>query len=282
MKKIIKNIALLLVVATGVISCDYDETNFADLTNDYTGNSTFYLQFSDAAQNFETSFDPNGQPVDIETSVAIKLIGPPRTEDLSVSITLDPSSDFTADMFDLESTTLVIPAGETSASTSLTFFSDMLPVDETSTFILNIDAGENTATAGAVLTYNVFRTPPCIPIPGVYTIEMTDSYGDGWQTVGDGGPGITIEVDGVVIDEVGLCSPYEAQTHDCIAEDSAGTDTVEIPEGSLFAKWVFPGDTYGEIGYKIFDPNGTLVASANAGQATAGTIDVQACVGSDE
>ncbi|TRO65698.1 hypothetical protein [Christiangramia sabulilitoris] len=278
MKKFIINAALLLAVGIGFTSCDYDETNFADLTNEYTGNSTFYLQFSDAAQNFETSFDANGQPVDITTSVAIKLIGPPRTEDLAVNLSLDAASDFTSDMYEIGSTSLVIPAGETSASTTLTFFVNTLPVDETSAFILNIDAGENTATAGDVLTYNVFRTPPCIPIPGVYTIEMTDSYGDGWQTVGDGGPGITIEVDGVIIDEVGLCSPYEAQSHDCIAEDSAGVDTVEIPEGSLFAKWVFPGDTYGEIGYKIFDPNGVLVASANAGDATAGTIDVQACV----
>ncbi len=282
MKKILNKISLLLVLSIGAVACDYDETNFDALTNDYTGNTTFYLQFADAAELFETSFDPNGQPVDVETSVAVKLVGPPQTEDLTVNLTLDSSSDITSDMFEIGSTSLVIPAGETSASTPLTIFTDMLPVGETSTLVMNIDAGDNTATAGDVLRYDVFRTEPCIPIPGVYIVEMTDAYGDGWQTVGNGGPGITIEVDGVVIDEVGLCSPYEASNYECTDALSSGTDTVVIPEGSLFAKWTFPGDVYGEIGYKIYDPNGALVASANAGQATAGTIDVQACVSSEE
>jgi hypothetical protein len=181
-------------------------------------------------------------------------------------------------MYDLGTTTLTIPAGETSASTDLTVFVDQLPVDETSSFILDLDAGDNTAPAGDVLTYNVFRTAPCIPIPGDYRVVMTDSYGDGWQTSTSlGGSGITVEVDGVQIAEVGLCSPYEATFDTCTDELSTGETTVTIPEGSLFAKWTFPGDAYGEIGYEIYDPNGVLVASAK-GDGEAGTIDVRACL----
>lgn len=271
---------LLVVMALGLLtaSCDYDETNYDALTVDYTGNTTYYIQFNNGYQLFETSFDAEGQPVDVEAEVSVKLLGPPQSEDLTIELNLDPSSDLTSDMFELGTTSLVIPAGQTSASTDLTVYTDMLPVDETSSLVLTLDEGENTATAGSVLTYDIFRTPPCIPIPGEYTIEMTDDYGDGWQTVGDGGPGITIEVDGVVIDEVGLCSPYVGSDYECTDELSAGVDTVVIPEGSLFAKWTFPGDVWGEIGYKIYDPNGVLVASANAGQAVAGTIDVQACI----
>ena len=230
------------------------------------------MKGNDAAQLFETSFDPNGDPVDVETTVAVKLLGLPQAEAITVGLSLASASDITSEMFELGTTSLVIPAGQTSASTTLTIFSDMLPVDETSSFILNIDAGENTATAGEVLTYNIFRTPPCIPIPGVYKVEMTDSFADGWQTTnGSGGSGITVEVDGVQIAEVYLAS------------GAAGEDTVTIPEGSQFAKWTFPGDWYGEIGFKIIDPNGVEVASGQFEEAVgAFTIDVQACVEEEE
>ncbi|MFV8839443.1 hypothetical protein [Salinimicrobium soli] len=279
MKKYITKIALLAFVSILGVSCDWDETEYQSLLNDYDPNSTYYIQFNDAAQGFETSFDANGQPVNVETSVAVKLVGPPQSEDITVNLTLDPSSDITESMFEIGTKSLVIPAGQTSASTDLTIFTDMLPVDETSSLVMTIDAGANTATAGDVLTYNVFRTPPCIPIPGEYRIVMTDSYGDGWQTTnGDAGEGITVEVDGVKIAEIGLCSPYAASAFTCTDDSSEGETTVTIPEGSLFAKWVFPGDWWGEIGYEIYDPNGVLVASAKAGEGEAGTIDVQACV----
>jgi len=270
---------LLFITSALTVSCDYDESEYDSLFNEVDQNANFYVQFNDAGQLFETSFNEAGEPVDVTTTVAVKLLGLPQSQDITVGLNLAASSDITSDMYELGTTSLVIPAGETSASTTLTIFSDMLPVDEISSFVLDIDAGENTATAGAVLSYNVFRTPPCIPIPGDYRIEMTDSYGDGWQTNGpNGGDGITIEVDGVQIAEIGLCSPYESTFANCTDELSSGETTVTIPEGSLFAKWTFPGDEYGEIGYKIYDPNGVLVASAGAGEGEAGTIDVQACV----
>lgn len=278
MKKIYKYISFLAIGLT-LVSCDYDESNYDSLINEVDQSATYYVQFNNAAKLFETSFDPNGAPVDVETTVAVKLLGLPRQEALTVNLTLDASSDITSNMYELGSTSLVIPAGQTSASTTLTIFTDMLPVGEMSSLILNLDAGANTATAGDVLTYNVFRTAPCIPIPGEYKIVMTDSYGDGWQTTtANGGAGIKLEVDGVQIAEVGLCSPYEATFSNCTDELSRGETTVTIPEGSLFSKWTFPGDAYGEIGYQIYDPNGVLVASAGAGQGVAGTIDVQACL----
>lgn len=278
MKKIFKYIPFLAIGLT-LVSCDYDESNYDSLINEVDQSATYYVQFNNAAKLFETSFDPNGAPVDVETTVAVKLLGLPRQEAITVNLTLDASSDITSNMYELGSTSLVIPAGQTSASTTLTIFTDMLPVGEMSSLILNLDAGANTATAGDVLTYNVFRTAPCIPIPGEYKIVMTDSYGDGWQTTtANGGAGIKLEVDGVQIAEVGLCSPYEATFSNCTDELSRGETTVTIPEGSLFSKWTFPGDAYGEIGYQIYDPNGVLVASAGAGQGVAGTIDVQACL----
>lgn len=278
MKKIFKYIPFLAIGLT-LVSCDYDESNYDSLFNEVDQSATYYVQFNNAAKLFETSFDPNGAPVNVETTVVVKLLGLPRPDATTVNLTLDASSDITSGMYQLGTSSLVIPAGATSASTTLTIFTNMLPVGEMSSLILNLDAGANTATAGDVLTYNVFRTAPCIPIPGEYKIVMTDSYGDGWQTnSANGGAGIKLEVDGVQIAEVGLCSPYEATFANCTAELSRGETTVTIPEGSQFSKWIFPGDAYGEIGYQIYDPNGVLVASAGAGQGAAGTIDVQACL----
>lgn len=282
MKKILNYIAFLLVASFVVVSCDYDENNYESLIGEPNPNATYYIQFDDASQSFETSFDENG-PVDVETTVSVKLLGLPQPEDITVGLSLGSSSDISSEMYELGTTSIVIPAGETSASTTLTVFADLLPEEKTSSFVLNIDAGEHTATAGEVLNYNVYRSPSCIPIPGVYTIVMTDSYGDGWQTsTGSGGPGITIEVDGVQIAEVGLCSGAEATFDTCTPEGSVGEATVTIPEGSQFAKWNFPGDEHGEIGFQIFDPNGVLVASAGSGQGVAGTIDVQACLKEEE
>lgn len=292
MKNRLKNIAFLLIASSVVVSCDYEENNYESLIGEPNPNATYYIQFDDASQLFETSFDAEGGPVDVETTVAVKLLGLPQSEDIEVGIAVASTSEVSSDMFELGTTSIVIPAGETSASTTLTIFTSMLPVDETSSLILDIDAGDNTATAGEVLTYNIFRTAPCIPIPGEYKLVFTDSYGDGWQTVGDGGPGITLEVDGAQIAEVGLGSPYEPSLYDAVPVPAGwsstnlifttGEATVTIPEGSQFAKWTFPGDSYGEIGYQIFDPNGVLVASANAGQGAAGTIDVQACLEEEE
>lgn len=266
MKNKLKYIAFLLLASFVVVSCDYDENNYESLIGEPNPNATYYVQFNDAAQLFETSFTPDGEPADVETTVAVKLMGLPRAEAITVGLNLASTNDISSEMFELGSTSLVIPAGQTSASTTLKIFTSMLPVEETSSFVLNIDAGENTATAGEVLTYNIFRTPPCIPIPGEYKVEMTDSYADGWQTTtSGGGSGITVEVDGVQIAEVFLEAGAE------------GEATVTIPDGSQFAKWTFPGDYYGEIGYKIYDPNGVLVASAS-GDGEAGTIDVQACL----
>lgn len=293
MKKRLYYIAFLFLASFVIVSCDYDENNYESLIGEPNPNATYYIQFDDASQLFETSFDENGAPVDVETTIAVKLLGLPQPEDITVNIAVASASDVSSDMFEVGTTSIVIPAGETSALTTLKILTRMLQVDETSSLVLDLDAGEHTATAGEVLTYNVFRTAPCIPIPGDYKIVMTDSYGDGWQTDGpNGGSGITLEVDGEQIAEVGLGTPYEESPYNAVpvpagwADDNliftTGEATVTIPEGSQFAKWTFPGDEYGEIGFQIFDPNGVLVASAGAGQGVAGTIDVQACLEEEE
>lgn len=127
--------------------------------------------------------------------------------------------------------------------------------------------------------YQYKATILCIPekpIPGDYKIEMTDTYGDGWQTSeSNGGKGITVTLnDGTVI-EVGLCSRYDPRPN-CTANESAGTATVTIPEGTESAEWNFPGDKWGEITFKIYAPSGNLIADYGV-NSPAGKIALNLC-----
>jgi hypothetical protein len=115
---------------------------------------------------------------------------------------------------------------------------------------------------------------------------MHDSFGDGWQTKGNGGPGISITIDGVET-QVGMCSPYEAQDFDCTpwpddiddptAEFFDATAFVTIPVGSEVATWVFPGDTFSEISFEIFAPDGSLLFQAGTGETAPGLLPFILC-----
>jgi len=123
--------------------------------------------------------------------------------------------------------------------------------------------------------------PPKAPTAGEWTINMTDSYGDGWQTnTGNGGDGITVTLDDGTVLEVGLCSPYSGAAGtflggtDCVENDgSAGVGTITIPVGTETADWFFPGDEYGEIGFEIVTPNGNIVGGYQGVDAGPITID---------
>ena len=126
------------------------------------------------------------------------------------------------------------------------------------------------------------------PIPGAYTVDMTDTWGDGWQTDdANGGSGITVtltDVDGnETVVEVGLCSPYAAAAGTflvdgaCTAGGTAGTAIIDVPAGTVGAIWNFPGDWYGEIGFDIYNPNGTLLYSAGLNEP-AGELAISYCI----
>jgi len=115
------------------------------------------------------------------------------------------------------------------------------------------------------------------PTPGDWIVEMEDTYGDGWQTTtGNGGPGITITLNDGTVFEVGLCTPYEANTYDCVDDLNSGTAIVTIPAGTTSAVWNFPGDFWGEILFKITSPSGNVVAEGGTG-FPAGPIPLNLC-----
>ena len=122
----------------------------------------------------------------------------------------------------------------------------------------------------------------CGPKPtqaGTWTVEMQDSFGDGWQTTtGDGGgPGLVITLSDGTVYEIGLCSPYEDSEFNCTSGDSSGTATFDVPAGQTAAASIeFQGDFYGEISFQIFTPEGNKVADVGTG-TDAGLIDIDYC-----
>ncbi|OUR99412.1 hypothetical protein A9Q86_12655 [Flavobacteriales bacterium 33_180_T64] len=123
-------------------------------------------------------------------------------------------------------------------------------------------------------------TVVCIAPPpaGTWSVDMADSYGDGWQPLtGDGGgAGIIITLNTGEVIELGLCTPYEDPGYPCVDQSSSGTQTFEIPEGTESADFYFAGDFWGEMSFQIYAPSGNLVASGGAG-AAAGPIAINLC-----
>jgi len=119
----------------------------------------------------------------------------------------------------------------------------------------------------------------CPPRPGEYTIEMTDAFGDGWQsTNADDGPGIQLFIEGELFREFGICTSYtDTQDEWCVGIGSSATDTFTIPEGVVNATWIFPGDFWGEMGFEIIGPQGQSVFSSAAGSLAAGEFFVVLC-----
>ena len=78
----------------------------------------------------------------------------------------------------------------------------------------------------------IIKCIPLEPIPGIYTFEMEDSFGDGWQ-----GSMIKVTVDG---EEKFFGVPEDNDDHtfeNYTGDQSSGTATLEIPEGTSTIKF---------------------------------------------
>ena len=134
------------------------------------------------------------------------------------------------------------------------------------------------------------------PQGGSYTVDMHDSFGDGWQTTTSlGGAGMTatiLDINGdESVVEFGMCSPYGGNNLGTFLDPATGactgpastsffdaTVTVQVPAGSVDAIWNFPGDFYGEISFEIYLPNGNLLyASGGAGDQEEEDLAVSYC-----
>ncbi len=147
-------------------------------------------------------------------------------------------------------------------------------------------SGQNSGTLTGSYFSSPFRyaativCPPVPPTVGTWTVNMQDSYGDGWQstTSDGGGPGLVVTLSDGTVYEIGLCTPYEAPGYACTAGVSEGTATFEVPAGQTAAAiFDFKGDFWGEMSFQIITPNGNVVGDFPTGTA-AGEVPINYCV----
>lgn len=281
MKKILKYITFMAVAVLATVSCEFDDTNFDLLHKDVDPNSTYYVQFKDAEKSLVVVVDPGTGDIinNVNNTITVVLLGMPLNQDLIVNLSPNASSTATSNMYTLSSASVTIPKGSVSASINVSTVAENMPVDEEVSLLLDITS-ENNAPVGTTLNYTLLRPGACLPLPGVYKIDMIDTYGDGWQTTsGNGGAGMTLSIDGTVVSEFGMCTPYEASPFECTEGSTTASTTVEVPEGTTVADWYFPGDSWGEISFKITAPDGTVYNwdSAANGKHPVGILDFKVC-----
>ncbi len=228
-----------------------------------------YVSFLDA--------DPSNGPGDVAESLLTSI----PSSDFGTGDRGLPTISFSATLGDLLGATGV-SASEIDGSDQFRIRFEIVMVDgRTFSFAQNSGTLTGSYFSSPFLYTATVVCPPKAPTPGEWTINMTDSYGDGWQTDDDnGGSGITVTLDDGTVLEVGLCSPYTSAegtflgSGDCTPNDGfSGTGTITIPVGTQSAEWYFPGDNYGEIGFEIVTPNGNVVGGYTGVEAGPITID---------
>jgi len=183
MKRIIRIIFIIMVGSAFLISCEEKETNFKSMYEEWSPGTdgTYYLQFVNASQSFETGVDEQGGFIDINTTIAVALLGSPQSTDINVTINLDPASTVAESMYSLSASSITIPAGKTSGSFSLTAYTEKMPIDEWLDLIMVIDAGANNAPTGTTLHYKLKRIKFCPwtidEMVGTYSGSETNAYG---------------------------------------------------------------------------------------------------------
>lgn len=176
-----------MTIAVGsllVFSCDYDDNEWDKLHNHAPDPSAdFFVQFKNASQSFETKVDATtNQQIEISTKVVVAIMGLPLDQDLTVNLSVDPSSTLEPDMYVLGSTSLTIPAGSVSASTTVTSVSENMPIDVFLDLVLTMDSGGNNSDSGTKLVYSFKKFPFCPLTNGAYDFEgswsVTSQYND--------------------------------------------------------------------------------------------------------
>lgn len=279
MKNIFKLFLLSLMVFT--VSCENEnDPRFQD--NPETG----WIEFQSASTTIAVTSRTGA------INVPVNFTAPINLSNVVVSYTISPVAGDPSNVVTGLGSSVTIVGNTNRANISMT------PVDDAVQQL--IDGGDvvfdivlTSATRGisvgladgsSTVTHRVNLLCGGEPQPGAYLVDMHDSWGDGWQTVGDGGPGLTatiLDVSGSEsVAEVGMCSQFGTNDGSflfdgaCVLGDGFdAADNVQIPPGSVDAIWSFPGDRFGEISFEIYLPNGNLLyESGGPGDQSDGDI----------
>jgi len=204
MKNIFKLLFVFIAAGALFVSCD-KITYFEENSQAPDANATYYLQFIDAAQVGETGVSLDGGLIEVETTVAVALMGLPQSADITVDLALDASSTIDASMYTLGASSITIPAGETSGSVTFSTVAENMPVGETVHFVLNMDAGAHSSPnpAGTQINYTLKRIEFCPLVNGAADLVGAWSGTDGtfWNSQ------VTTTLNGADLDVTGLSFP---------------------------------------------------------------------------
>lgn len=302
MKKVIYKYLSVLVIF-GLTGCGSDD-KVIDKVFDQVETGAFLrivsttggaLNKNNPASEATVTFEFDGQDADMLSKVDMFITyadggGADAIDDSFGPVQLGSSltpADFTTSSFGLPITTVSYTLAEALALGGLTpndvFGGDAITISFELTLTDGRSFGPGSANGNVAAVGGFYSSPylyksliVCPPQPGVWTIDMVDTYGDGWQTSsGGGGSGITFALNTGEVFEVSLCSAYGPRPG-CTDDYSSGTATVTIPEGTSSMVATFPGDYYGEIEFVITSPTGNVLANYPTG-SPAGPINLDFC-----
>lgn len=247
MKKVF--IILFVLISTGALffSCDKIEVGFDKLTNAPDPNGTYYLQFIKAAQSFETGVTEAGALVEVETPISVVLMGVPRSEAITVNLTIDPSSTIASNMYTLSANSITIPAGATSGSVTFKTKAASMPIDQNLKLVVTLNAGANNSPneKGIKLTYTLKRIAFCPLVGGSANLVGTWAGDDAGYTsvvtTTNSAPNVKISGLGV-----GFIEDFWSETVTSLQTPTMtilGNGFVDIPRQNVFTT-VYSGDAY--------------------------------------
>ena len=260
-----KKISILLGLLLVVTSCSEPDNLINDVLDNYTNGAVIRTIASSGEYNFyapaASIFTATIEEHDTENGALMQNI------EIYVSLnsgaeslfqTLQPSQ-FTTGPTGLPRTDISVSLGD--AMTTLGLSSSQYTGGDAVNISLKLNLtdgrsfGADQATGS--MTGSYFKSPykyakiiKCIPlsaVAGIYTFNMADSYGDGWQ-----GGGILVTVDGVVtkyaVPDNGDATGLETY----VGNDSSGYATLTIPAGASTMSFAWVDDTYNsECSYNI-------------------------------
>lgn len=252
MKKIIGLLSLALIT----FACEEPDNVINDILDNYGTGAVLRTISSSGEYNFyapdSSVFSATIEEHDVEdgglmqnVEVYVNLNG--GSEALLKTLT---PADFTTGPTGLPRTDLTVTLGEAIGALGLN--SSQYTGGDAVNIRLQLNLTDGTSFSSdsvtGSMTGSYFKSPyvysmiiKCIPIgaiPGIYTINLTDTYGDGWN-----GAFITVTVDGVSTDITMTAAN---------SNGASGSETITIPEGASTMSFSFTGGAWdSEVIYSI-------------------------------
>ena len=258
-----KKISILLGLLLVVTSCSEPDNLINDVLDNYTNGAVIRTIASSGEYNFyapaASIFTATIEEHDTENGALMQNI------EIYVSLnsgaeslfqTLQPSQ-FTTGPTGLPRTDISVSLGD--AMTTLSLSSSQYTGGDAVNISLKLNLTDGRSfsadQATGSMTGSYFKSPyryakiiKCIPlsaVPGIYTFNMADSYGDGWQS-----GRIKVTVDGVSTN-YGMLSQYDAVgagqnagLEPYTGNTSSGYATLTIPEGASTMVFEWENDDY--------------------------------------